>query len=179
MGGRPKINGPPKATLSRRSQSYSDFHDAVRTVLGGIVGKSQDRHQQQFNEKKEITTELDFLDWYNELEPGLLDASHDEYKLVEIPLLPRGPFFMAFSAKSIRFQILRKSIGAVKISLRLPVGRDIFNVKSFNFLIRLLQDSTIPDHGLSEAMRGAVAGAEADDRSSQRAGEEFKILYIS
>lgn len=96
--GGPKINGPPKATLSRRSQSYSDFHDAVRTVLGGVSGKaSSDRHQRHANEK-EITTELDFLDWYNELEPGLLDASHDEYKLVDF--LAQEALFHASSANS-------------------------------------------------------------------------------
>lgn len=86
--GGPKINGsPPKATLSRRSQSYSDFHDAVKSVLGGggsgkAICRHQQQQQQQVNEKK-IVTELDFLDWYNELETGLLDASHDEYMLVE------------------------------------------------------------------------------------------------
>ena len=57
------------------------------------MGKAVFRHHQQQQQphvnEKEISTELDFLDWYNELETGLLDASHDEYKLVE-SLLPRG-----------------------------------------------------------------------------------------
>jgi len=33
-------------------------------------------------DESEIKTELDFVDWYHDLEHGLLDASHDEYTLV-------------------------------------------------------------------------------------------------
>ncbi len=76
-----RVTGPPEATLSRRSQSYSDFHDAVQTVLGGSVVKAKDPNQQESS--KEIRTELDFLNWYNGLEHGLVDASHEEYMSVE------------------------------------------------------------------------------------------------
>jgi hypothetical protein len=85
----PRVTGPPEATLSRRSQSYSDFHDAVQTVLGVSVVKAKAPTQQESSQ--EIRTELDFLDWYNGLEHGLLDASHEEYRSVESPLLlPRS-----------------------------------------------------------------------------------------
>ena len=70
--------GPPKASLTRRSQSYSDFHDAARAVLGRDAISSQKRHS-QLGETKDIKTELDFVDWYHDLEHDLLDASQDEY----------------------------------------------------------------------------------------------------
>lgn len=79
-------DGPPKASLARRSQSYSDFHDAVKATLGLSTGNSEKRHS-QLGENTEITTELDFVDWYHNLEHDLLDASHEEYKSVA-PLLP-------------------------------------------------------------------------------------------
>ena len=78
--------GPPKATLTRRSQSYSDFQDAVHAVLGrGAVAKER-RYSQSEENKKEIKTELDFVDWYQDLEHDLLDASHGQYTLVALRL---------------------------------------------------------------------------------------------
>ena len=72
-----RSNGPPKATLSRRAQSYTDFHYAVRAVLdpnskagGKVAGK-------RLNDVKD---DISFGDWYDSLESGLLEASHDEYK---------------------------------------------------------------------------------------------------
>ncbi len=81
-------DGPPKASLTRRSQSYSDFHDAVKATLGLGTGSSEKRHS-QLGESMEITTELDFVDWYHNLEHDLLDASHEEYKLVALRLPSR------------------------------------------------------------------------------------------
>ena len=77
-------NAPPEATLIRRAQSYSDFHDAVKAVLG---------HDASFQEKEKsgghenyedvvIKSELDFADWYNDLEQELLDSSHNDYTWV-------------------------------------------------------------------------------------------------
>lgn len=68
--------GPPKATISRRAQSYSDFHDAVRAVLGGDSTAEKDTKKTEDNK---IESELDFVDWYRDLEQGLLDSSQDEY----------------------------------------------------------------------------------------------------
>lgn len=68
--------GPPKATISRRAQSYSDFHDAVRAILGRDATPTKDT---QHGEGNKLETELDFVDWYHNLEHGLLDASQDEY----------------------------------------------------------------------------------------------------
>ena len=72
--------GPPKATLTRRSQSYSDFHDAVRAVLGNGVAKAESRKQSKCEE--DIKNDIDFVDWYHDVEHDLLDASHDEYKYI-------------------------------------------------------------------------------------------------
>ncbi|KAL8771704.1 MAG: hypothetical protein Q9209_002895 [Squamulea sp. 1 TL-2023] len=68
--------GPPKATLNKRAQSYSDFHDAVKAVL------DKDRNLKEETENgsyKDIRDDLEFADWYDDLENDLLDASHEEY----------------------------------------------------------------------------------------------------
>ena len=74
----PLLEGPPKATLSRRAQSYADFHHAVEAVLGsraeGGTGKAKTE------DDKWIQNDLDVEDWYDEVEDGLLEASHDRYK---------------------------------------------------------------------------------------------------
>lgn len=67
---------PPKATISRRAQSYGDFHDAVRAVLGRDATAKKDTKQ---TEEIKLESELQFVDWYHGLEQGLLDSSQDEY----------------------------------------------------------------------------------------------------
>ena len=78
-----QVAGPPEATLSRRAQSYSDFHDAVKAVLGqGVASKGCGKETSKDDKKiaeSDITSELDFATWYNGLEHELLDSSHDEY----------------------------------------------------------------------------------------------------
>lgn len=71
------VDDPPKATLSRRAQSYTDFHYAARAVLGPKPSLKDDDHQ-KYGEA--IKNDLDFNDWYQGLENGLLEASHDQYK---------------------------------------------------------------------------------------------------
>lgn len=72
--------------MTRRAQSYSDFHDAVKAVLGqDVVPKGVAKETAKDDaktEEKSITSELDFADWYNGLEHELLDSSHDDYVLV-------------------------------------------------------------------------------------------------
>ena len=79
-----ECNGPPEATLIRRAQSYSDFHDAVKAVLGqdaSVQEKEKSRGHEEY-EDTVIKSELDFADWYNGLEQGLLDSSHNDYMWV-------------------------------------------------------------------------------------------------
>ena len=79
-----ECNEPPEATLIRRAQSYSDFHDAVKAVLGqdaSVQEKEKSRGHEEY-EDTVIKTELDFADWYNGLEQGLLDSSHNDYMWV-------------------------------------------------------------------------------------------------
>ena len=83
-----EVAGPPEATLSRRAQSYSDFHDAVKAILGHDVAsqgvaKEDSKDNDEVGEEN-ITSELDFSDWYNGLEHELLDSSHDDYMLAII-----------------------------------------------------------------------------------------------
>ena len=66
--------GPPKATLLRRAQSYTDFHYAARAVLKG------NKKEKRAKVLDGIKNELDFADWYNSLEDELLEASHDQFK---------------------------------------------------------------------------------------------------
>ena len=75
--------------MARRAQSYSDFHYAVEAVLGEDVGirrkeakkkKTQSKDEDDLTSNdKNIENELDFADWYQELEHDLLNSSHDEY----------------------------------------------------------------------------------------------------
>ena len=77
-------NGPPEATLIRRAQSYTDFHDAVKAVLGQDASV-QEKEKSGGHDKHEnivIKSELDFADWYNDLEQELLDSSHNDYTWV-------------------------------------------------------------------------------------------------
>lgn len=81
--------GLPKATLARRAQSYSDFHDAVKAVLSPVYGGKAESTQSERRKSKDtedskpketvIQSELDFAGWYNQLERELLESSHDDY----------------------------------------------------------------------------------------------------
>lgn len=72
-----EVSGPPKATLNRRAQSYTDFHHAVRAVLGA---DSKSAGEPNGKADTEIKNDLDFGAWYQGLEDELLEASHDETK---------------------------------------------------------------------------------------------------
>ncbi|KAL9576244.1 MAG: hypothetical protein Q9212_007262, partial [Teloschistes hypoglaucus] len=67
---------PPKATLNRRAQSYSDFHHAVTSILGTDSFPERERKDKDAGNIKD---DLEFADWYDSIEDDLLDASHDEY----------------------------------------------------------------------------------------------------
>ncbi|KAL8858418.1 MAG: hypothetical protein Q9178_005099 [Gyalolechia marmorata] len=68
--------GPPKATLSRRAQSYSDFHYAAKAVLDRNLSPRKGKGTGSY---RAIKDDLEFADWYDDLENDLLDASHEEY----------------------------------------------------------------------------------------------------
>ena len=90
------MDGPPKAVLSRRAQSYSDFHDAVKAVLGqDVASKGISREEPNDEHKireKHINSDLDFVEWYNDLEQELLDSSHDDYTSVNFGNIPRSGY---------------------------------------------------------------------------------------
>lgn len=85
-----RLPSPPQATLKKRAQSYTDFHYAVRAVLGkGQKGIERRKSVSRLGDKKQsslaedgIETDLDFADWYNTIEQSLLDSSHDEFTYV-------------------------------------------------------------------------------------------------
>lgn len=82
--------------MARRAQSYSDFHDAVKAVLGPVDDGKAESAQKWSQRSKDvehikpkgtaIQSELDFAGWYNELERGLLDSSHDDYAAYQTQL---------------------------------------------------------------------------------------------
>ena len=74
----PLLRGPPTATLSRRAQSYSDFHYAVEAVLGPRAEREKGKAKSE--DAKKVLNELDFEDWYEQVEDGLLEASYDRYR---------------------------------------------------------------------------------------------------
>ncbi|KAF2018461.1 Sec34-domain-containing protein [Aaosphaeria arxii CBS 175.79] len=70
-----KVIGPPQATVARRAKSYSDFYNVVRAHL---------KKEEELEKKKNhgaLASELDFAEWYSEIDEELLDVSHDDYKL--------------------------------------------------------------------------------------------------
>ena len=86
-----KAAGPPKATLKRRAQSYTDFHYAVNAVLkeGRALERSHTPISKSTDDLETVSvledglrTDLDFADLYQGLEDALLDSSHDEYVYV-------------------------------------------------------------------------------------------------
>ncbi|KAL8726909.1 MAG: hypothetical protein Q9166_006398 [cf. Caloplaca sp. 2 TL-2023] len=68
--------GPPKATLTRQAQSYTDFHDAAKAVLDSGLSP---RRVKEGKSSEGIRDDLEFADWYDDLEDDLLEASHEEY----------------------------------------------------------------------------------------------------
>lgn len=68
--------------MAKRSQSYSDFHDAVKAVLDQNARRTR-RGSDIVEKNADIESELDFFDWHNDLEHDLLDSSDEEYKLVQ------------------------------------------------------------------------------------------------
>ena len=71
-----ETHGPPKATLSRRAQSYTDFHHAVRAVLR--AESASDGHDGK--KADEIKDDFEFTEWYQSIEDDLLEASHIDYR---------------------------------------------------------------------------------------------------
>ena len=68
------IKEPPKATLSQRAQSYTDFHHAARAaILSGSLSHRLDKHKHD----EDIKNDIDFSEWYQDLEQDLLEASQD------------------------------------------------------------------------------------------------------
>ncbi|KAI4633402.1 hypothetical protein J4E80_000768 [Alternaria sp. BMP 0032] len=72
-----KLNGPPPATVARRAKSYSDFYTVVRAHL------KKERALEKKKSREEISTELEFADWYGGVSDELLEASHEEYRLYQ------------------------------------------------------------------------------------------------
>lgn len=76
-----KLKGPPKATLTRRAKSYSDFYDAaigfLRKEAGGA--RSKQYHEVLNGEGDEVSHTFN-----SELyEDELLASSHDEFQSVD------------------------------------------------------------------------------------------------
>lgn len=78
------ISGPPSATIARRAQSYSDFHDAV------VAHTKRERKLQRKRSlentlrfEESLQSDLDFATWYTTIDEELLEQSHEEYSLYQ------------------------------------------------------------------------------------------------
>ena len=71
-------DGPPKATIARRAQSYSDFHWAIQATFGP-EHKAPRKRRSQVLIRDTIKSETDFLNWYQEAEERVLNGGDDEY----------------------------------------------------------------------------------------------------
>ncbi|MCJ1471705.1 Golgi transport complex subunit 3 [Lambiella insularis] len=76
---REEIKGPPEAVLSRRAQSYADFHYAVRAIFKPDPGLGD--KQKEEKRAEEIEDSVDFDKWYESIEADLHDSSHLEYSV--------------------------------------------------------------------------------------------------
>jgi hypothetical protein len=74
-----KLNGPPPATVARRAKSYSDFYSVVRAHI------KKERALEKKKSQENLSTELEFAEWYGNINEELLEASHDEYRQVLRP----------------------------------------------------------------------------------------------
>ena len=87
-----KDKRPPQATLKRRAQSYTDFHHAATAVLRREQAQQEkvtrlsktmdDEILRPPKREEDICTDLDFVDWYHDLEAPILDSNHDAYAYV-------------------------------------------------------------------------------------------------
>ncbi|KAJ4324933.1 Golgi transport complex subunit 3 [Neodidymelliopsis sp. IMI 364377] len=75
-----KLNGPPPATVARRAKSYSDFYSVVRAHI------KKEKALQRKKSQENISSELDFAEWYGRANDELLEASHDDYKAYQTQL---------------------------------------------------------------------------------------------
>jgi hypothetical protein len=74
-----KLNGPPPATVARRAKSYSDFYTVVRAHLK----KEKALEKKKKTSRDNLSTELEFAEWYGGVNEELLEASHEEYRQVQ------------------------------------------------------------------------------------------------
>ncbi|KAI2483360.1 hypothetical protein Ptr902_05677 [Pyrenophora tritici-repentis] len=72
-----KLNGPPPVTVARRAKSYSDFYTVVRAHL------KKEKALEKKKSREDISTELEFAEWYGGVSDELLEASHEEYTLYQ------------------------------------------------------------------------------------------------
>ncbi|KAI9707661.1 MAG: Golgi transport complex subunit 3 [Candelina mexicana] len=68
--------GPPAATVARRAKSYSDFYDVVRAQIKSNIPTEKTA----VGGASSIKSELEFGDWYHQIEDELLEASQEEYQ---------------------------------------------------------------------------------------------------
>lgn len=72
-----RLNDPPPATVARRAKSYSDFYTVVRAHL------KKEKALEKRKSREDISTELEFADWYGGVSDELLEASHEEYGIYQ------------------------------------------------------------------------------------------------
>lgn len=72
--------GTPEATVKRRANSYSDFHYAATAVLGKQTDMKRKNEVTDGKPNEEIRTEIDFVEWYQQLENDVLESSQEQYE---------------------------------------------------------------------------------------------------
>ena len=85
--------------MKKRAQSYTDFHHAARAVLRKAtrVQDARVKRARSIDSQSKVTTtsegdinnDLDFADWYQDLEEALLESSLGGYSYGEIVALLR------------------------------------------------------------------------------------------
>jgi hypothetical protein len=62
--------------VARRAKSYSDFYTAVRAHV------KREKALEKKKSRENLSTELEFAEWYGGVHDELLEASHEEYRQV-------------------------------------------------------------------------------------------------
>ena len=101
--------GPPRAEVPPRPKSRHDMED------GYGVCRSSGRMGVKY--LREFTKELDLMQWYDDVEDELQDASNDEYKCVDIT--PKPPASRSNESSGYSSRLSSHSYGLVGASLRL------------------------------------------------------------
>ncbi|KAL8798664.1 MAG: hypothetical protein Q9200_007725 [Gallowayella weberi] len=135
--------GPPKPSLTRRAQSYTDFHHAAKAVLSRNASHKKHKELKSY---RDIKDDLEFADWYGDLENDLLDASHEEYTTLDL-LTSLSDSFRSVEAQTTIFQKQCEGLTLEQKRLTQLTDGITQNLKYYSFLEPVTRRLNAPGAG--------------------------------